>query len=65
MPRDDGYEALLTVEFHARAEATEVVVVHERLPKASIAEHDSGWTGTLDKLAEHLKSPSPARWSDT
>lgn len=49
----DGPESLVTVEFHDRGGATEVVVTHEGLatPEAR-AEHERGWNGSLDRLEE-------------
>jgi uncharacterized protein YndB with AHSA1/START domain len=51
----DGPESLVTVEFHDRGGATEVVVTHAGLatPEAR-ADHARGWTGSLDRLEECL-----------
>ena len=49
------YQTLVTVEFHARAGATEVVLVQEAIPTAAAEDVVRvGWQGTLDKLAEYL-----------
>jgi hypothetical protein len=44
-------ETLITVEFNARGEHTEVVMIHEKLPNAEFRDmHNEGWTSCLDKL---------------
>jgi uncharacterized protein YndB with AHSA1/START domain len=46
----------VTVEFEPRGEVTEVIVTHERIPNESLREqHQQGWFGCLDGLAEYLK----------
>ena len=52
--RDDGSIALVTVEFVARGNQTEIVLTHERLPATSIEGHTAGWTGGFKRLAEYL-----------
>jgi glutathione S-transferase len=43
--------SLVTVRFQARGEATEVVVVHEKVPSAAVRDsHEKGWSGCLDGL---------------
>lgn len=50
-PGNDHYDTLVTVEFHARDGATEVVLTHELFPDAEIAgKHDEGWTSCLNRL---------------
>jgi uncharacterized protein YndB with AHSA1/START domain len=45
----------VTVTFEPRGEATEVVVVHERIPDAHTRDqHEQGWAGCLDGLARYL-----------
>lgn len=45
-------ESVVTVEFHARGEETEVVLTHAGLASAQAAqEHTGGWTELLDNLA--------------
>jgi len=45
----------VTVRFEPRAEATEVVVFHERLAdEATRADHQAGWIGCLDGLVAYL-----------
>ncbi len=45
----------VTVRFEARADATEVIVVHELIPTAAIRDmHEQGWRGCLDGLQEHF-----------
>ena len=50
----------VTVRFEARdAGSTEIVIIHERLlDQASQAEHERGWFGCLDGLAEFLAARS-------
>jgi uncharacterized protein YndB with AHSA1/START domain len=44
-------DTLVTVEFHARGERTEVVLTHEGLPsEVSLREHDEGWAECLEKI---------------
>lgn len=47
---DDGHESLVTLEFHAKGDGTEVRVHHERLPAGAIANHEAGWNGSIDRL---------------
>jgi uncharacterized protein YndB with AHSA1/START domain len=48
---NDSYETIVTVEFHDRDGATEVVLVHEQFPDADITgKHTEGWTSCLDRL---------------
>jgi len=48
---NDHYDTLVTVEFHDRGGATEVVLTHELFPDAEIADkHNEGWTSCLDRL---------------
>jgi len=57
-PRDDRHEALLTLEFHDRGGATELKLMHERLPAASKNSYDSGWTAVIEDLQSHLSTDS-------
>jgi uncharacterized protein YndB with AHSA1/START domain len=54
-----GLEALhtrVTVEFHARGDATEVILVQEKIPTAPAEQMlRLGWSGILDKLAAYLR----------
>ncbi len=46
----------VTVRFEPRADVTEVVVFHERLPdEARRADHEAGWIGCLDGLVAYLE----------
>jgi len=48
---NDVGETLVTVEFHARGDATEVVLKHELFPAAEAKDHHlQGWTSIFDKL---------------
>jgi glutathione S-transferase len=50
-PGNDYYDTLVTVEFHDRDGATEVVLIHELFPDTEIAgKHDEGWTSCLNRL---------------
>lgn len=43
--------SLVTVRFEARAGATEVVIVHERIDSEETrSDHENGWNGCLDGL---------------
>jgi glutathione S-transferase len=45
------YDTLVTVEFHDRDGATEVVLTHELFPDAEITgKHNEGWTSCLTRL---------------
>jgi uncharacterized protein YndB with AHSA1/START domain len=57
-PRDDRHEALLTLEFFDRGNATELRLTHERLPAASKDSYDSGWTAVIETLQSHLSTDS-------
>jgi uncharacterized protein YndB with AHSA1/START domain len=47
----------VTVRFEPRGEATEVIVTHERIPNETLRDqHQAGWVGCLDGLAEYLKT---------
>ncbi len=48
-----GQETLVTVEFHDRDGATEVVLTHEGFPDAAVrGMHEQGWSSSLDCLEE-------------
>ena len=50
-----GGETLVTIEFEARGERTELVLTHEQLPDRQAAmQHEAGWTNILDALGSHL-----------
>ena len=53
-PATEQRESLVTVDFLARGERTEVVVTHERLPVTADAlpSHTEGWTQALERLAD-------------
>jgi uncharacterized protein YndB with AHSA1/START domain len=52
----DAQEAeRVTVRFEPREGATEVIVVHERIPNRKTRDaHEKGWYGCLDGLVEYL-----------
>lgn len=51
-------ESLVTVDFFARGEATEVVVTHEQLTEAAAPSHTNGWTSALERLEEACRQGS-------
>jgi uncharacterized protein YndB with AHSA1/START domain len=52
-------ETTVTLEFHDRGSATELVLTHDRFENAaSRDEHDKGWGGCLDRLARFLGEAS-------
>ncbi len=56
-PGNDHYDTLVTVEFHDRDGATEVVLTHELFPDAEITgKHDEGWASCLDQLEKVFAS---------
>jgi uncharacterized protein YndB with AHSA1/START domain len=53
---EGGRESLVTVEFHDRDGATEVVITHEGIKTdESFAFHVGGWTASLEGLGEVLR----------
>jgi uncharacterized protein YndB with AHSA1/START domain len=55
--KPEGNETLLTLDFHARGNETELVLTHENLTnEESRAGHERGWNQGLDKLAKQLSS---------
>jgi len=54
---DPGPERIerVTVTFQPQNDRTEVIVIHERISDAATREqHEQGWTGCLDGLAEYI-----------
>jgi uncharacterized protein YndB with AHSA1/START domain len=51
---NDGYEARVTLEFKIKGTGTEVVLVHERLPRRSVSDYDKGWEVSFEQLDRHL-----------
>ncbi len=48
-------ETLVTLEFHEKGDATELVLVHELFPDANARDdHNKGWESSFDCLAEAL-----------
>jgi uncharacterized protein YndB with AHSA1/START domain len=53
-------ESLVTVRFEPRGDATEVVVIHERIAdEATRDSHGEGWRGCLDGLDRLVTSSGP------
>jgi uncharacterized protein YndB with AHSA1/START domain len=50
-----GVSERVAVQFEPQGDATEVIVVHERIPNAAMKDkHQQGWEGCLDGLADYL-----------
>jgi uncharacterized protein YndB with AHSA1/START domain len=53
--QEPGESSRVTVRFDPRGDATEVVVVHERIPSPAVRDsHEHGWRGCLDGLERHF-----------
>jgi uncharacterized protein YndB with AHSA1/START domain len=50
----DLIPTVVTIEFLERAEGTEVVLTHRRLPTSQLDNHRGGWTDILRLLGERL-----------
>jgi uncharacterized protein YndB with AHSA1/START domain len=58
---DEGPVERVTVRFEPCGDATEIVIVHERIRDlATHRGHDAGWNGCLDGLEAHLAGPVQA-----
>lgn len=56
-----SHETLVTVEFLARGNSTEVILTHTGFATEALREdHDRGWNGCFDVLAKVLESTSAA-----
>jgi serine/threonine protein kinase len=54
-PKGDFNRTQVTVEFHARGETTDLVLIHERFRNEGSRDgHAKGWQGCLDRLARKL-----------
>ena len=52
---DSHVSERVTVRFEPRDGATEVIIVHDRIPNKAMRDlHEQGWNGCLDGLAEFL-----------
>lgn len=54
-PYTDMLPSVVTVEFHARGDDTEVVLTHERLPARHVDAHKKRWGEILAKLERALR----------
>ncbi len=58
-PSQDGNEEVserVTVRFEPLDSATQVTVIHERIPNSAIRDsHQQGWDACLDGLATHMR----------
>lgn len=61
-PATEQHESLVTVEFLARGDRTEVILTHEQLPATAeaLASHTGGWTQVLNRLAMRFPVAPPA-----
>ena len=50
------HDSLVTVEFRADGESTEVVITHEHLPEKVRDGHFAGWTELLESLANTMST---------
>jgi len=50
----DLLPTVVTIEFLERAEGTEVILTHRRLPTSQLDNHRGGWTDILRLLGERL-----------
>lgn len=57
-----GFEdTIVTLEFHDRGKATELILIHEKLATVEEREkHEHGWKGCLDQLARYISKRSAA-----
>ena len=56
---DNWTETLVTIEFHVRGKATEVVLTHENFPNAESRDrHNHGWNGCLSHLGDFVTAKS-------
>jgi uncharacterized protein YndB with AHSA1/START domain len=53
-------DSLVTVDFVADGQSTEIVITHERLPEKARSGHTAGWTEILESLAQRFASESEA-----
>ena len=54
---EQEHDTLVTVEFNARGEQTELVLTHENLRNAESRDnHNDGWNSMLNKFEAHFKS---------
>lgn len=54
-PADDGYDAILTLEFEADGAGCRLLLKHEKLRPAGLSAFSAGWDGLLPILANHLE----------
>jgi uncharacterized protein YndB with AHSA1/START domain len=55
----DPVETLVTIDFRAQGDSTEVTLTHELLPsEESRAKHTEGWNGCFDRLARFIDTGS-------
>lgn len=55
-PQFEGEETLVTVEFVAIENQTQVTLTHERFPSEAMrADHAWGWSGATDKLVRYCR----------
>lgn len=54
-PSDDDYEAILALEFVDDAGGCRLLLEHEKLRRAALADFSAGWDALLPELARHLE----------
>lgn len=53
-PGSGAFDSLVTIEFLAAGDRTEVVLTHEQLPEDMRGPHLNGWTSGLEKLDQFM-----------
>jgi len=53
-PKDDGYTAIVSIDFRPHLNGTELILVHERIPAASRPLFATGWDVVLGRLLDHF-----------
>ena len=54
-PRADTHETQVTLEFHPKGDATDLVLTHERFRDEALrVEHTQGWQGCLERLSRKV-----------
>lgn len=57
-PEADSAETRVTVDIKAAGTATEIVLTHEGFADVeAVRNHETGWTGALERLARRLSRP--------
>ena len=51
----NNQETLVTIEFRAHENGTEVILIHEGIPEEFVEPHTKGWTQFVGKMADWLE----------